>query len=93
LESRLTIQLRTESKGFLAVSGGNLFCDIPSEALAGGGKNAEIFRTVLYDMQEDPQQLRPLDAPAIEAMMKDLLVRLMRQNDAPEEQFVRLGLM
>ena len=84
--------LKTESKGYLAVSGGNLTCVLPSEALAGGGKNAEIFRTALYDIEDDPQQLRPLNDGTIEAKMKDLLVRLMRQNDAPAEQFIRLGL-
>ena len=56
------------------------------------------YKTLLYDLESDPMQLQPLDpdtspeAAAIEAKMKALLIKLMVQADAPDEQFVRLGL-
>jgi hypothetical protein len=48
--------------------------------------------TMLFDLQADPQQEHPIDDPAVEARMIEHLVRLMRENDAPEEQYQRLGL-
>jgi arylsulfatase A-like enzyme len=53
---------------------------------------AQELDTRLYDILADPAQEHPLQDPAIEAMMIDHLVRLMRANDAPPEQFIRLGL-
>ena len=47
---------------------------------------------LLYDLQHDPQQQSPLDAPDIEQRMCEHMVRLMFQHEAPEEQYVRLGL-
>ncbi len=49
-------------------------------------------RTWLFDTREDPHQEAPLDDAAIEKRMTDLLVRAMKESDAPEEQYVRLGL-
>lgn len=48
--------------------------------------------TLLFDLATDPRQERPLQDRAIEAMMLARLVRLMRESDAPPEQFERLGL-
>jgi hypothetical protein len=50
------------------------------------------FGTLLFDMVEDPQQLRPIRDDALELRMTQLLVEQMRASDAPESQFVRLGL-
>ena len=50
------------------------------------------FGTMLFDVETDPLQEHPLNSPAIERMMEEHLVRLMRENDAPKEQFERLGL-
>jgi hypothetical protein len=47
---------------------------------------------MLFDLQTDPKQEHPLDDPAIEEMMVKHMVRLMKENDAPSEQFERLGL-
>ena len=47
---------------------------------------------VLYDLENDPEQNHPVNDPAIESRMIQLLLRLMRQNDAPAEQYERLGL-
>ena len=56
------------------------------------GLSGPIFDTLLFDLQTDPQQEHPLQDPAVEAHMIEHLVRLMRENDAPPEQFERLGL-
>jgi hypothetical protein len=49
--------------------------------------------TRLYDLVADPGQERPLDDPHREADMVAKMIRLMRANEAPEEAYVRLGLM
>ena len=48
--------------------------------------------TLLFDLESDPRQERPLDDSATEERMIELLKELMRENDAPAEQFTRLGL-
>ena len=50
------------------------------------------FGHLLYDQVVDPQQAHPLEDPALEAQMIDLLVALMKASEAPPEQFERLGL-
>jgi len=47
--------------------------------------------TRLYDLATDPGQDKPLDDEVVEARMVDLMTTLMRDNDAPPEAFVRLG--
>jgi hypothetical protein len=56
------------------------------------GNDYYPFGTLLFDLQADPGQEHPIQDPAVEKRMIDHLVRLMRGNDAPPEQFVRLGL-
>jgi arylsulfatase A-like enzyme len=50
------------------------------------------FGTLLFDLENDPKQERPLDDPALEAAMTEHLVREMRASDAPPEQYERLGI-
>ncbi|MBF0678607.1 MAG: sulfatase-like hydrolase/transferase [Devosia sp.] len=50
------------------------------------------FGTLLYDLETDPGQTTPLRDAALELRMADMLVRLMRENDAPPSQYERLGL-
>ncbi|MDF1515628.1 MAG: sulfatase, partial [Anaerolineae bacterium] len=54
----------------------------------------DIFRfgTMLFDLDKDPQQNDPINDLDVEQRMVDLLLKLMQENDAPEEQFTRLGL-
>jgi arylsulfatase A-like enzyme len=59
---------------------------------ARGWPRAHPFETVLYDLHSDPRQEHPISDPAVEAAMIEHLVRLMRENDTPKEQFERLGL-
>ena len=54
--------------------------------------NSRRFGTLLYDRAEDPQQQHPLQDPVVEHRMAELLVEEMRRNDAPPEQYTRLGL-
>ncbi|MEK3884970.1 sulfatase [Paenibacillus sp. PL2-23] len=48
--------------------------------------------TLLFDLQNDPQQLSPITDPEVEQRMVNLLVDRMKREEAPAEQFVRLGL-
>jgi len=50
------------------------------------------FGTLLFDLAADPAQEQPLTDPALEDKMIGHLIRLMKQNDAPIEQYERLGL-
>ncbi|MHC5034274.1 MAG: sulfatase [Planctomycetota bacterium] len=62
---------------------------------SGGGKGraeAPTFRNLLYDVRADPAQQRPIEDKKIEKMMIGHLVRLMKESDAPKEQYRRLGL-
>jgi arylsulfatase A-like enzyme len=54
---------------------------------------AHPFGTLLFDLQTDPAQESPLDDPLVEERMIGHLLRLMLANDAPPEQFERLGLV
>ncbi|MCO6188523.1 sulfatase [Rhizobium sp. L1K21] len=59
---------------------------------AWGLGNPFAHGTLLFDLQTDPEQTAPLQDDALETRMATLLVELMRENDAPLEQFERLGL-
>ena len=50
------------------------------------------YGTMLFDLEQDPKQEHPIRDDAVEARMKMNMVRLMEENDAPAEQYVRLGL-
>ena len=50
------------------------------------------FETLLFDTEADPGQLNPIEDAAVEARMIEMMVALMRANDAPSEQYDRLGL-
>ena len=54
--------------------------------------NAYEFGTLLFDLDEDPKQERPIQDDKVEQMMIDHMIRLMKENEAPEAQYHRLGL-
>ncbi|MFA6290351.1 MAG: sulfatase [Victivallales bacterium] len=56
------------------------------------GWNTACGRTELYDLKSDPKQLKPIEDRAIEEMMCRHIARMMKENDAPVEQFARLGM-
>jgi arylsulfatase A-like enzyme len=53
---------------------------------------AHNFGTLLFDIEEDPGQQHPLNDAAVEQRMVKHLSRLMKENDAPSEQWERLGI-
>jgi hypothetical protein len=63
---------------------------IPSEGWVSA--RGEVLHTRLWDVESDPKQTQPIDDAALEATMAGHLTRLMRECDAPPEQFARLGL-
>ncbi|MDT8296777.1 MAG: sulfatase [Spirochaetaceae bacterium] len=46
----------------------------------------------LFDLENDPNQEKPLDDPEIIRNMKNLMYRLMMDADAPEEAYIRYGI-
>jgi len=65
--------------------------------IAADGRKAPLeklytFGTMLFDLENDPNQLHPINDKNIEEYMISLMIKLMRKNDCPEEQFERLGL-
>ncbi|MEM6282127.1 MAG: sulfatase [Chloroflexota bacterium] len=50
------------------------------------------FTTLLYDLVNDPEQQQPIANDDVEERMISLMTALMKENDAPAEQFERLGL-
>lgn len=50
------------------------------------------FGTLLFDQSSDPGQQAPMNDKEVEGKMIELLKDLMAANDAPEDQFIRLGL-
>lgn len=50
------------------------------------------YGNMLFQLKEDPRQLTPVDDPLKEVELINEMIRLMKENDAPVEQFERLGL-
>jgi arylsulfatase A-like enzyme len=65
---------------------------IPSGAWVRDYPQARRQETMLFDLEAEPQQQHVLQDAQVEQRMIDHLVRLMKANDAPVEQFERLGL-
>ena len=58
-----------------------------------GAHRPHNLDTMLFDLNEDPQQINPIYNDEIERYMVNHMVRLMKETDAPEEQYERLGLV
>jgi hypothetical protein len=50
------------------------------------------YKTLLFDLLQDPKQLKPINNDMIENKMIEHLRRIMKENDTPDEQFVRVGI-
>jgi len=50
------------------------------------------FGTLLFDLEKDPNQLSNLKDSKVEKRLAKMMVELMDQSDAPDEQYERLGL-
>ena len=58
--------------------------------IKGQGAKIEETNTVLYDLSNDPKQLKPITDKKIENNLIRIMKDLMAQNEAPEEAFNRL---
>lgn len=56
------------------------------------GMNAHCFGSALYDLMSDPQQLTPIQDKELEYRLIRALEKELATNDAPLEQYKRLGL-
>jgi len=69
---------------------------IPAQEGSLGGPGGEVVKeplvSMLFDLEQDPQQQRPFRDAALEDMMKKHLVALLRAHDAPQELYCRFGL-
>ncbi|ONI39128.1 hypothetical protein AN639_03550 [Candidatus Epulonipiscium fishelsonii] len=54
--------------------------------------NSFQYGNLLWDLNTDPEQLSPLDNPELEAKLINALIQEMKNNDAPDEQYNRVGL-
>lgn len=50
------------------------------------------YETMLFDLETDPSQSTPIENTEVEERMIRLMLQLMEKNDAPSEQYERLGL-
>ncbi|MEI4274017.1 sulfatase [Klenkia sp. LSe6-5] len=67
--------------------------DVPTLRTGGAAMGSPFaFGTLLFDLATDPEQRTPLVDDELEARMVGLMLELMRANDAPPEQYQRLGL-
>lgn len=67
---------------------------IPNRSRLGNATFCNSFQygNLLFDLESDPEQVNPLDDPALEAEIINILISTMQMYDAPTEQFIRLGL-
>jgi arylsulfatase A-like enzyme len=54
--------------------------------------NVNRFGTVLYDLKKDPGEECAIEDLAVEKRLRKKMKELMKETDAPKEQFVRYGL-
>lgn len=54
--------------------------------------DAYQYGDLLFDLENDYAQLHPIEDEAVKAKMTALMIELMEQNDAPGEQYRRVGL-
>lgn len=50
------------------------------------------YGTLLFNRKNDPEQLEQLDNPEVEQRLVEKMIELMKENEAPAEQYIRLGL-
>lgn len=62
--------------------------ELPGQAMG----SPYSFGCLLFDLEADPEQTTPIVDDELELRMMELLVQLMRRNEAPASQFERLGL-
>jgi len=63
-----------------------------SESASASFFNLEGHKTLLYDLENDPHQMNPVTDPELEAYFCQEIRKHFQQNDAPAEQYLRMGL-
>ena len=66
--------------------------DCPTLRIPHFPRNVGKPDTLLFDLENDPQQEHPIRDAQVEEMMTCHMARLMCESDAPPEQFIRMGL-
>jgi arylsulfatase A-like enzyme len=51
-----------------------------------------LYGSILFDLDADPTQEKPIEDPKIEKIMIKYLIDLMKKNDSPKEQYERLNI-
>lgn len=54
--------------------------------------NAYLFGTLLFDLETDPKQEHPMENQEVQIRLLKLMRKMMKENQAPSEQFERLGI-
>ena len=57
-----------------------------------GSLNPYVWGSLLFDLESDPAQEHPILDESVELRLLNQMVALMRQTDAPSDQYMRLGL-
>lgn len=60
--------------------------------VTGQGGSQYRFGHMLFDLEKDPEQEHPIDDPEKEVELINAMLKLMRENEAPAEQYERVGL-
>lgn len=55
-------------------------------------KGEHPYKSLLFDLENDPYERCTISNPELERYFRKEIVRLMKENDAPAEQYVRMGL-
>ncbi len=71
-----------------AFTKGAMVMKIPTKIIL----NPYWYGSMLFDLQNDPHQQHPIDDSQQQLRMIELMRKLMKANDAPKEQFERLGI-
>ncbi|MEC6746939.1 sulfatase-like hydrolase/transferase [Marinilactibacillus sp. XAAS-LB27] len=92
----------TQIRGFMSkdqlreaelVSGNKFSNDVPMLRIKMDNySNSFAFGHLLFDLKEDPEQNEPLQDEKVEDDMIEKLIGMLDQIEAPEEEYIRLGL-
>lgn len=82
----------TELAGPFTFTKGVRLMKIPVSEAAGQSSGTYRFGTKLYDLKADPGELTPIEDPKTELRLINRMRDLMLENDAPAEQYQRMGI-
>ncbi len=82
LDEMRQAELRT---GFPYMKGSKVMA-IPAE----GSKRVYDYGDLLFDLEADPEQKNPVCCPEVKARLTECMQKLMKENEAPKEQYERL---